>query len=290
MNTEDKNPENRKYRIFDMTWVEVREWLEKTDTVLVPMGSSEQHGPHLPIGIDSYAGYHVCIEAAKQAEVPVAPLIPVGYSCFHMRPHEPGTITLRDQTLFNVMYDVGRSLVYHGFKKIVYATGHTSNAPTMDRVVRALKYDTGALAINYAADTEVFSELCADLIDGKDQLPGWHAGEIETSGAMFFCPDLVRLERAKKSLPRNPSWFPNSGNFEKRSGSGFQFYYKNYPVRAAFHQNEYSEVGIAGNPLLASREKGEKIYARMIKLFADFIRELKEVPVEIKKRDFPEMF
>lgn len=289
MNTEDKNPENRKYRIFDMSWVEVKEWLQKTDTVLVPMGSTEQHGPHLPMGIDSYAGYHVCIEAAKLAEVPVAPLIPVGFSCFHMRPNEPGTITLRDETLFNVMYDVGRSLIYHGFKKIIYATGHTANAPTMDRVVRALKYDTGALAINYAADTEVFSELCMDLIDGKDTLPGWHAGEIETSGAMLFCPDLVRLERAKFSLPHNPSWFPESGNFEKRSGSGFQFYYKKYPVRAAFGQYEYSEVGIAGNPMLASKEKGQKIYDRMIRLFADFILELKDVPVEITKRDFPEM-
>lgn len=287
MNTEDRNPENRKYRIFDMTWVEVKEWLEKTDTVLVPIGSTEQHGPHLPMGIDSYAGYYVCIEAAKLADVPVAPLIPVGYSCFHMRPNEPGTITIRDETLFNLMYDIGRSLIYHGFKKIIYATGHTSNAPTMDRVVRALKYDTGAIAINYAADTEVFAELCMDLIDGKDQLPGWHAGEIETSGAMLFCPDLVRMERAKLSLPHNPAWLPEGS--VKKSGSGFQFYYKGYPVRAAFDQYEYSEVGIAGNPMLASREKGEKIYSRMIRLFADFIIELKKVPVEIKKREFPEM-
>ena len=84
-----------KYKIFDMTWVEVKEWLQKTDTVIVPIGSSEQHGPHLPIGIDSYASYYVCMEAAIKADVPVAPLIPLGYSCFHMRPNEPGTITLR---------------------------------------------------------------------------------------------------------------------------------------------------------------------------------------------------
>lgn len=138
----------------------------------MPYGSSEQHGPHLPVGIDSYAGYYVCIEAAKKAGVPVAPLLPYGYSCFHMRPNEPGTITLRDEALFNVLYDIGRSLIFHGFKKIIYATGHTSNAPTCDRVVRALKYETGALAINYAADTEIFSNLCMDLIEGKDQLPG----------------------------------------------------------------------------------------------------------------------
>ncbi|SMB93670.1 creatinine amidohydrolase [Thermanaeromonas toyohensis ToBE] len=286
MNTEDKNLENRRYRLFDLTWVEVKEWLEKTDVVLVPIGSTEQHGPHLPTGIDSYAAYYVCLEAAKQAEVPVAPLIPVGYSPFHMRPHEPGTITLRDETLFNLMYDIGRSLIYHGFKKIVYVTGHTSNAPTLDKVVRAIRYDTGALAINYAADTEVFAELCQDLIEGKDQLPGWHGGEIETSGALLFCPELVHLERAKLSLPYNPPWLPEGS--EKKSGSGFQFYFHGYPVRAPFDQWEYSECGIMGNPLLASREKGEKIYSRMIGILVEFLRQLKQIPVEVKKCDFPE--
>lgn len=48
-----------KYRMFDMSWVEVKEWLEKTDTVIVPVGSIEQHGPALPCGVDSYAGYYV---------------------------------------------------------------------------------------------------------------------------------------------------------------------------------------------------------------------------------------
>jgi creatinine amidohydrolase len=288
MNTEDKNPENSKYRLFDCSWVEVKEWLNKTDTVLVPVGSSEQHGPHLPIGIDSFAAYYVCIEAAKKANVPIAPLIPVGYSCFHMRPNEPGTITLSDNTFFNLMYDIGRSLIFHGFKKIIYSTGHTSNAPTLDRVVRALKYETGAMAISYAADTEVFAELCDDLIDGKDQLPGWHAGEIETSGAMLFCPDLVRIERAEKVMPVTPEWMPQGS--KKDSGSAFHFKYKNYPVRMAFDQYEYSKNGIMGNPHLASKEKGEKIYTRMIDLFAEFIRSIKDVPVEIKKKDFSERY
>lgn len=288
MNTEDKNKENSKYRIFDLTWVEVKEWLKKTDVVLVPIGSTEQHGPGLPMGIDSYAGYYVCIEAAKKAEVPVAPLLPYGYSCFHMRPGEPGTITLRDETLFNVLYDIGRSLIYHGFKKIVYSTGHTSNAPTVDRVIRALRYETGAMAVGYAADTEVFSELCEDLIEGKDQLPGWHAGEIETSGAMLICPDLVRLDRVEKTLPTTPGYLP--GGSVKDSGSGFGFKYKDFPIRFPFDQWEYSKTGIMGNPHLASREKGEKIYGRMIDLFAEFLTKLKAVPVEITKKDFPERF
>ncbi|WP_028309295.1 creatininase family protein [Desulfitibacter alkalitolerans] len=288
MNTKDRESIYQKHRIFDMTWVEMKEWLEKTDVVLVPLGSVEQHGPHLPIGIDSYAGYYVCMEAAVKADVPVAPLMPYGYSPFHMRPNEPGTITLRDETLFNVLYDIGRSLVYHGFKKIIYSTGHTSNAPTIDRVLRAIRYETGALAIGYAADTEVFSKLCDDIIEGKDQLPGWHAGEIETSAGLLICPELVRLERAKAEFPTTPSWLPEGS--VKDSGSGFEIKYKNYPVRIALDQFEYGKSGVMGNPLLGSREKGEKIYERMTDLFAEFIKGLKDVPVEIKKRDFPERY
>jgi len=278
--------EDKDVKIYDMSWVEVKKWLEKTDMVLVPLGSSEQHGPHLPIGIDSMAGNFVALEAAKKAEIPVAPLLPYGFSCFHMRPNEPGTITLRDSTLFAVLYDIGRSLIYHGFNKIVYVTGHTSNAPTMDRVVRAIRYDTGAMAINYAADTEVFTELCEDLIDAPDELPGWHGGEIETSGALYFAEDLVHLDRADKHLPKNPEWM--KGDMKKTTGSGFRFKYRGYPIGAGMDQWEYSEVGIMGNPLLASKEKGEKIYTRMIDLFVDFLNDLKKVKVKVHNREFPE--
>ncbi|MTI95965.1 MAG: creatininase family protein [Firmicutes bacterium] len=288
MNTTDKDKKAQELRIFDMTWVEVQEWLKKTDVVIVPVGSTEQHGPHLPTGIDCYAGYHVAIEAAKIAQVPVAPLIPVGYAPFHMRKDAPGTITLRDETFFNVMYDIGRSLIFHGFKKVVFATGHTSNAPTLDRVVRALRYETGALAINYAADTEVFAELCEDLLDAPDELPGWHAGEIETSAGLLICPELVRTDRFKRTMPTTPKYLPEGS--VKDSGSGFGFEYKKYPIRMAFNQDEYSESGVMGNPQLASREKGEKIYERMSKLFAEFLIGLKDVDVEITKQDFPERF
>jgi creatinine amidohydrolase len=233
------------------------------------------------------AGYFVALEAAKKAEVPIAPLLPYGFSCFHMRPEEPGTLTIRDSTLYNILYDIGRSLVYHGFKKIVYVTGHTSNAATIDRVVRAIRYDTGALGISYAGDTEVFAGLCQDLIDDPDSLPGWHAGEIETSGALYFAEDYVHMDRAEKRLPTTPTWM--KGDMEKKdSGSGFRFKYRDYPIGAGMDQYEYSDIGVMGDPLLASKEKGKKIYDRMTDLFADFLRDLKEVEVDVHTRDFPE--
>lgn len=275
----------RDVNIFNLTWVEVKEWLAETDVILVPMGSCEQHGPHLPCGIDTFAGEYVAKKAAEIARVPVAPSVNYGYSPFHMRHNEPGTLTISSQTFFQFLYEIGRSCIWHGFNKIVYVTGHTANSPVVDRVVRALKYETGAVAINYAADTEVFADLCADLLEKPDELPGWHGGEIESSAGLLIVPELVRMERAKKGLPRHVDWMPEK--FDKDTGSGFEIKYEDYPVRMALEQEEYSELGIMGNPNLGSREKGEKIYARMINLFARFLEDLKKVDVEIKDREFP---
>ena len=279
----DKN--SRDVRVFNLTWVEVKEWLEETDIILVPMGSCEQHGPHLPLGIDTFAGEYVAWKAAEKARVPVAPSVNYGYSPFHMRKNEPGTLTIGSQGFFQFLYDIGRSCVFHGFKKVVYVTGHTANSPVVDRVVRQLHYDTGALAINYAADTEVFADLCRDLLDAPDELPGWHGGEIEASSGLLIVPELCRMERAKKTLPHHIEWMPEK--FKKDSGSGFEIKYEDYPVRLPLEQDEYSDCGIMGNPGLASKEKGEKIYSRMIDLFARFLVDLKEIDVTIKEKDFP---
>ncbi|MBC7188966.1 creatininase family protein, partial [Candidatus Aerophobetes bacterium] len=182
-----------------------------------------------------------------------------------------------------------RSLIWHGFNKVVFATGHTSNLPTLDYTIRALRYHTGALVFAYGADTESFAELNKDVIEDKEGLAGWHAAEIETSGALLFCPELVKKERMEKQLPSKPEYLPE--NMEKKDGSGFRAKYRGLEIRFPFQQNEYAKTGVMGDPKLASREKGEIIYSRMIKLFADFLKELKKVKVDWEiKRDFPDMF
>jgi creatinine amidohydrolase len=282
-NTTIKDPKGSALKLFDMAWPDVVEMIKKTDVVVVPTGSVEHHGPHLPCGFDSYAGYHVCMEACKKANVPMAPLQPFGYSPFHMR---PGTLTLSSKTYIAVMYDIGRSLIFHGFNKLVFVTGHTSNLPSIDFVIRSLRYDTGAMAFSYAGDSETFAPHCMDLIEGKDQLPGWHSGEIETSGAMLFIPELVRKERMEKQLPFTPAWLPEGS--KKISGSGHEMKFKEYPVRFPFENQEYTKTGVAGNPMLASAEKGKKIYDRMTDLLAEFLVGLKNTEWKATNREFPE--
>jgi creatinine amidohydrolase len=113
--------ENKPYNLAETSWVEVKEWLEKTDIVLVPFGSCERHGPHIPLGTDSFHTWEVTVRAAKKADVPHAPMIPYGYSPHHMYKlgQGAGTITLRARTIQNIIYDVAKSLIFHGFNKII---------------------------------------------------------------------------------------------------------------------------------------------------------------------------
>jgi hypothetical protein len=104
------------HNLIDCTQVDVKEWLKETDICLVPIGSCEQHGNHLPLRTDSITAEVITERAAQKAGVPHTPLVWCGYSPQHMR--EPGTgagtITLRSTTLQAVLYDIGRSLIHHG--------------------------------------------------------------------------------------------------------------------------------------------------------------------------------
>lgn len=87
-----------------MTTADVKRWLEKTDIVLLPVGSVEQHGNHMPLGTDIYTAMIVAYGAAEKADVPIAPEVWIGITPYHM--HKPGTITVRYHTFANIIYDV----------------------------------------------------------------------------------------------------------------------------------------------------------------------------------------
>src|SRR5215204_5117457 len=130
-----------------MSFAEVEERLQEDgqDVVLVPLGSTEKHGAHIPLGTDSYVTMEVVERAAVAVDVLYSPLMPFGYSPHHMGRHleGAGTITLAAETYRRVMNDVARSLIYHGFTKIVFISHHGSNTKPIDEVMRALHYRTG---------------------------------------------------------------------------------------------------------------------------------------------------
>ena len=129
---------HKKVWLQEMTWKEVKDRIREVDIVIIPIGSTEQHGLALPLGTDSYAAIGLAEEVATKTGVVIAPPIWFGDSAHHMA--FPGTITLRPETIIKVIEDVSESLFRHGFKKIIIINGHRgANLPALDIATRAVK-------------------------------------------------------------------------------------------------------------------------------------------------------
>ncbi|MFC1803912.1 creatininase family protein, partial [Thermoproteota archaeon] len=120
----------KKYWLQEMSWPEVDEALTHTNIALVPVGSTEQHGLHMPLGVDTYIPMMLAEEVAKKTEVVLTPPLWFADCPHHMG--FTGTITLRSETLIELVYDICMSLIKHGFKKILLLNGHTiANNPAL---------------------------------------------------------------------------------------------------------------------------------------------------------------
>ena len=203
----------------DLAYPDIQAYLKVCDLVLVPMASTEQHGPHLPLSTDTVTAFEVASRVAKINNMLHTPAIWTGYSPQHMAgPGEGrGTITIRSSTLQALLYDIARSLIHHGFNKILFINGHGSNVKVIDPVLRKIRYDTGAMVGFCMPYMERYVGLMEGLMENpKDETPGWHASELETSQMLAHNTDMVRMDRAVKTLTQIPQWLPQDVRQEGR--------------------------------------------------------------------------
>jgi creatinine amidohydrolase len=271
----------------DLTYVDVQEYLNRKDVILVPMASFEQHGQHLPIYTDTVTAWEVATRVAEMLAVLHTPAIWMGYSPQHM--HRPcmgrGTITMRSSTLLNIVNDVARSLIHHGFNRIIFVNGHGSNVKIIDPVLRKLRYETGALIGFVKPYMENYVGILEGLMENPlDETPGWHSSELETSQDLAWNERLVRMDRAAFTRAHVPQHLPES--FDKKDGMpdvAFEGYkYFSFPM----DHHEFIESGVIGNPLRATKEKGEEAFRRLSEHVARGVLELMKVPVEVHTREF----
>lgn len=193
----------RKNNIGEMTWVEVKDALEKDgiDTVIFPAGAIEQHGPHGVFGTDSFLAQLVAENLAIRLNALIAPLMPYGLSSSHM--NFKGTISLTPETFTMIARDVLSSLIHHGFKKIVVMNGNEPNYYPFIMVARTLREETGVtITVSnwFSALQETWKELPG--VKGTERA-NWkwpyfmaHGGILETSGTMAYKSGIVRLDLA----------------------------------------------------------------------------------------------
>jgi creatinine amidohydrolase/Fe(II)-dependent formamide hydrolase-like protein len=240
---------------------DVKQFLAVHDVAVVPFGSCEQHGPHLPIDTDAYDAFWLSLKAAEKAQCAiVAPPLSYGVSSHHM--DFPGTVTLSPYTLEQVAYEVVYSLIKHGFKKILFENGHGGNTPALEAAVQRIKADTNAFVV---IDTV---SLIPDFIEKFIENPyDAHAGEFETSTTLANRENFVVKERIKKPKIKLPnSKYTKIGL--KETGP---------KVSWGFRTKEISETGVIGDPTKASKEKGETAWKLAIERLADLLTELNKM-------------
>jgi creatinine amidohydrolase len=253
-------------RLDEMSWPEVRECLTKPHAVIIPVGSTEEHGGHLPLNVDAITATYICEAAAKKVmeenkiSVLVAPV--VAYT--DVTPHKifPGTIGVKLDTFMQVMQDIIEAFLDQGFKNIIAMSGHLENNSPLEVAIRMVKERRPKA--NLFAVSEVHG-LGFDAMPGliKGGLAGMgHALEIETSFSLVIQPQNVHLEKTIKgyrTLPISTRYIGITGGDRSKG------------MLYCSGVEESHESGTAGDPSMASKEAGEKLLNAIVKDLADVV-------------------
>ena len=245
-----------------MSWKEIEERLKQVDTAILPLGAIEQHGPHLPVDVDYYDANFMALKVAEACADPkpfVLPPIPYGVSYHHSA--FKGTISVTNNALSALIYDIGMSLAQNGIKKIVMLNGHGDNKPTLTYAAQMINRDA---KIFVCVDTGETSDVdLYGLIDTPNDI---HAGEIETSTTLALRPDLVDMDLAvDETLDLDNEYL------DFTSDRGVSWY---------VHTQRLSESGIMGNATKATAEKGKKMWDISIQKMVEFVESIKNTPLE----------
>lgn len=175
----------------EMSWVDVEAYLENSDMVIIPLGSTEQHGPHLPLGSDFYQALAMAEEISKRTQVVVAPVLLVGYSEYHSG--FPGTLSIKPETMEQVVFECAEFLMKYGFRRFMFLNYHGGNNIIQDRLIHRINQTTHAEAIAIGVGSPIQEMDEGEFFD-------WHAGKDETSTMLYLKPQLVKMERAEKPV------------------------------------------------------------------------------------------
>ena len=229
--------------LTDISMGDFERALKKTKTLIVPYGTVEAHGTHLPLGTDTLIMWEVVKEAVKLRPAFVMP--PLHYGVCTSTADHPGTIGLTCETLSRVTKDIVRDGHRQGLRNFILISGHggSLHVSAMKEAAEELTGELDGATIAALAVYEVLPKEAALIPETKNDS---HAGEIETSLVLHLAPELVQ-GRAKEEYPNLPK-----------------------PI-VARDKKKYWPGAVWGDPGKASKKKGEEFFKIMVKSVADFI-------------------
>ena len=253
-----------------MSWPEIDTAARAGKLVLLPVATIEDHGPHLPVDTDVVIVSAICRRTAEliPEEVVLSPTVKFGYSPHHI--DFPGTITIRWNTFVEYLLDILRSLIHHGFHKILMVNGHGSNAPLAEMACRlgVVEHpDSICASVSWWELADV-RKVVAEIRESEVTS---HACELETSLYLAIDPKPVKMNKAARdiTMPMSAHFFSDLVGGKPKTS------FKN-PVHLTEYWSTVTKNGVRGDPTKATAEKGTVILDAASKELVEVLRELKE--------------
>ena len=240
-------------KLANLTFKHIADMDLARSIAIVPIGSLEQHGPHLPIGMDNAVAEALTEAALKELNGKVGhvllPVIPIGQSPEHM--DYPGTISFSAETLLGVLKDICASLARHGFKKILFVNGHGSFDVRLEHDVHVFMFNVWS----------ILPPVAEEIINRQGTKTDLHGGELETSMVMHLDPTLVHMEWAVDE--ENPKF--THGKLINLTG----------PVTMNWSSlHDIAPSGISGQASFGTPEKGEALVSYLTNVLSQTIEEI----------------
>lgn len=245
-----------------MRYPEVAAVLSRPHVAIIPIGATEQHGPHLPLDVDIRITASMCeaaaVAVAQEVGVVLAPPLSIGISAHHR--DFAGSVWVSPETFIALLTEVGASLVHHGFDRLVIVNGHGGNVGAMAVAAAKLRLDHGARYVVTVSEWTLAADAFAAV---RQSAPGGvaHACEYETSVYLHLNGAAVAMDEAAAEL-REP--VVTGGVVDLLAGG---------PYGVALG-SDFTTSGVLGDPTLATAEKGRVAFDGAVAKLAQLLREL----------------
>ncbi|MFB6304691.1 MAG: creatininase family protein [Haloferacaceae archaeon] len=226
--------------VADRTWPDLAEYVAEESLAVVPLGSTEQHGPHLPLATDHLIAESLARAATERTGHLLTPTVNVGVSPHHRQFH--GTMWVDAPVFRDYVESLTRNLTYHGVDRVVFVNAHGGNVPHLREVGRRLRDDGTAYCVEWMWD-----ESIPDLVDDLFEHNGPHGGPKETAMVMHLAGHLVREDRLAEA--RDGGTIP--AEYEG---------YRQHGARVFYDAIDNTENGVLGDQTDATPEKGERLF------------------------------
>lgn len=250
------------HRYNRLTWAEMNDAIAMQKVVILPTGSTEQHGRHLPLDVDLFLAESVCLEAGRRAPDKILVLPPIAYGLNRHHIDFPGTIHIEPDVFIAFCLNILKSVAYHGFTHMLLVNGHGSNTPLIDLIARRVTLETDSVcgALGYFP-------LAMDAFRAvKDTEVMAHADEFETSLYLHLAPERVQMDKAQADDDVRGKFVSSDSIYSN-------------PVRFNDYWGRWTDLGVHGDPTTSTPEKGKAIFEAAVNGLVEVATEWQNWPI-----------